>query len=334
MPLAFSSKRRAGRCRRCPRRRDAALVARACRRTRRDRVDRLLALGVTPGASVTVLQTFPGHRVFLRSDRAGHRTRGRRLDSRPFAEEMIMTSPLRLVFWETTKACNLSCQHCRAVPQRTLGPTELTTRAGVRPDRRDRARSRSRCWCCRAASRCSGPTCSTSASTASRAASGWRWPPTARWSTERVAAKIADAGFSRVAISLDGAVADDPRSLPRHAGLARACAARHAQPARGGRVGPDQLDHREAQRRRAAGAARPRAGDRRRRAAPVHAGAGRLRPRDRAGADAAGRRIRAGAALVRRAVEDLPDRPEGDLRAALLPHPRAAARRGAPAAAT
>src|SRR5512143_3433635 len=39
-----------------------------------------------------------------------------------------MASPLRLVFWETTKACNLSCKHCRAVPQRSLGPDELNTR--------------------------------------------------------------------------------------------------------------------------------------------------------------------------------------------------------------
>lgn len=38
-----------------------------------------------------------------------------------------MTSPLRLVFWETTKACNLTCRHCRAVPQTSIGPGELTT---------------------------------------------------------------------------------------------------------------------------------------------------------------------------------------------------------------
>jgi AdoMet-dependent heme synthase len=38
-----------------------------------------------------------------------------------------MIPSLRLVFWETTKACNLSCKHCRAVPQRRVGPTELTT---------------------------------------------------------------------------------------------------------------------------------------------------------------------------------------------------------------
>jgi radical SAM protein with 4Fe4S-binding SPASM domain len=43
-----------------------------------------------------------------------------------------------------------------------------------------------------------------------------------------------------------------------------------------------------------------------------------LRPRDRAGRDAAGRRVRAGPALVRRAGEDLPDRSQGHLRAALL----------------
>jgi AdoMet-dependent heme synthase len=36
--------------------------------------------------------------------------------------------PLRMVFWETTKGCNLSCQHCRAVPQLACGPGDLTTR--------------------------------------------------------------------------------------------------------------------------------------------------------------------------------------------------------------
>lgn len=29
-----------------------------------------------------------------------------------------MTPPLRLVFWESTKACNLTCRRCRAVPQK------------------------------------------------------------------------------------------------------------------------------------------------------------------------------------------------------------------------
>ncbi len=35
--------------------------------------------------------------------------------------------PLRLMFWETTKACNLRCQHCRAVPEAERSHVELTT---------------------------------------------------------------------------------------------------------------------------------------------------------------------------------------------------------------
>ena len=38
-----------------------------------------------------------------------------------------MTPSLRLVFWESTKACNLTCRHCRAVPRKKIGPTELKT---------------------------------------------------------------------------------------------------------------------------------------------------------------------------------------------------------------
>ena len=34
--------------------------------------------------------------------------------------------PPRLLFWETTKACNLKCQHCRAVPIVRPAPDELT----------------------------------------------------------------------------------------------------------------------------------------------------------------------------------------------------------------
>jgi heme b synthase len=40
--------------------------------------------------------------------------------------------PLRLMFWETTKACNLECKHCRAVPQKGLGPLDLTTEESIR----------------------------------------------------------------------------------------------------------------------------------------------------------------------------------------------------------
>ena len=38
---------------------------------------------------------------------------------------------LRIVFWETTKACNLHCQHCRAVPEAERAASELTTGEGV-----------------------------------------------------------------------------------------------------------------------------------------------------------------------------------------------------------
>ena len=118
-----------------------------------------------------------------------------------------MKSSLRLVFWETTKACNLSCRHCRAVPRRALGPTELTTRRAFdlideiarvarpvmvlsggeplfRPDLFDIA--------------------------GYGVESGFRMALATNGTlvNERVAAKIADAGFSRVAISLDGAQAE------------------------------------------------------------------------------------------------------------------------------
>jgi radical SAM protein with 4Fe4S-binding SPASM domain len=118
-----------------------------------------------------------------------------------------MTPSLRLVFWETTKACNLSCRHCRAVPTRAVGPTELTTARAFdlmdgiaavakpvfvlsggeplfRPDLFDIAEY--------------------------GVQSGFRMALATNGTlvTERVAAKIADAGFSRVAISLDGARAE------------------------------------------------------------------------------------------------------------------------------
>jgi len=40
--------------------------------------------------------------------------------------------PLRLLFWETTKACNLRCQHCRAVPEAERTAVEFTTEEGFR----------------------------------------------------------------------------------------------------------------------------------------------------------------------------------------------------------
>jgi radical SAM protein with 4Fe4S-binding SPASM domain len=37
-----------------------------------------------------------------------------------------MSPPLRLVFWETTQACNLACKHCRASAQPQADPHELS----------------------------------------------------------------------------------------------------------------------------------------------------------------------------------------------------------------
>ncbi len=114
-----------------------------------------------------------------------------------------MAPSLRLVFWETTKACNLTCAHCRAVPQRSLGPRELNTAAAFdlmdqiaevskpvfvlsggeplfRPDLFELAEYGVGC--------------------------GFRMALATNGTLVdgRVAAKIADTGISRVAISLDG----------------------------------------------------------------------------------------------------------------------------------
>jgi radical SAM protein with 4Fe4S-binding SPASM domain len=128
--------------------------------------------------------------------------------------ESIMIPSLRLVFWETTKACNLSCQHCRAVPQRRLGATELTTSRAFdlidqiaevakpvfvlsggeplfRPDLFDIG--------------------------AYGVETGFRMALATNGTLVdgRIAAKIADTGFARVAISLDGA---DPETHDRFRG--------------------------------------------------------------------------------------------------------------------
>lgn len=39
--------------------------------------------------------------------------------------------PPRLVFWETTKACNLRCQHCRAVAEAYRGAVTLMGRTST-----------------------------------------------------------------------------------------------------------------------------------------------------------------------------------------------------------
>ncbi len=136
-----------------------------------------------------------------------------------------MTSSLRLVFWETTKACNLSCRHCRAVPQRSLAATELTTSRAF--DLIDRIAEVAR------------PVLVLSGGeplfrpdlydiAAYGVDTGFRLALATNGTlvTGRVAAKIADAGFSRVAVSLDSA---DPATHDRFRGMAGA----HADAVRG-----------------------------------------------------------------------------------------------------
>ncbi len=114
---------------------------------------------------------------------------------------------LRIVFWETTKACNLRCQHCRAVPEAERAANELTTAEGIglidqiaevtrpvlilsggeplyRPDIFDlAAHGRDR---------------------------GFRMALATNGTLvdAAVARRIRAAGFSRIAVSLDGAIAD------------------------------------------------------------------------------------------------------------------------------
>jgi len=115
-----------------------------------------------------------------------------------------MTSCLRLVFWETTKACNLSCRHCRAVPQRKLGPRELTTaRAFDLID--DIARVAKPVMVLSGGEPLFRPDLFDIGQYGVETGFRMALATNGTLVNDRVAAKIADAGFSRVAISLDGA---------------------------------------------------------------------------------------------------------------------------------
>ena len=43
-----------------------------------------------------------------------------------------MHPPPRLVYWEITKRCNLRCAHCRAIPQTSVSPEELSLAEGFK----------------------------------------------------------------------------------------------------------------------------------------------------------------------------------------------------------
>src|SRR6266498_986321 len=112
-----------------------------------------------------------------------------------------MASSLRLVFWETTKACNLTCRHCRAVPERSMGPNELTTARAF--DLIDEIATVARPVFVLSGGE---PLFRSDIFDIAEygVQSGFRMALATNGTlvTARVAAKIADAGFSRVAISL------------------------------------------------------------------------------------------------------------------------------------
>ncbi len=47
-------------------------------------------------------------------------------------DDLVSPRPPRLLFWESTKACNLKCQHCRAVPINKPAADELSTEEALK----------------------------------------------------------------------------------------------------------------------------------------------------------------------------------------------------------
>jgi AdoMet-dependent heme synthase len=132
--------------------------------------------------------------------------------------------PLRLMFWEMTKACNLKCRHCRAVPEEELGHDELSTTEAL-------AMIDQIAEIARPVLILSGgePLYRRDVFDIGRygVSKGFRMALATNGTLvdEPTARRIRDAGFSRVSISLDGAEAathDRFRGLPgSHAGALR-----------------------------------------------------------------------------------------------------------------
>jgi heme b synthase len=132
-----------------------------------------------------------------------------------------MPSPLRLVFWETTKACNLSCKHCRAVPQKRMAPEELST--GEAFNLIDAiARVAKPVMVLSGGEPLFRPDIFDIAEYGVDAGFRMALATNGTLIDRRLAARIADAGISRVAISVDGA---DPDTHDRFRGMPGA----HAQ---------------------------------------------------------------------------------------------------------
>jgi AdoMet-dependent heme synthase len=145
----------------------------------------------------------PLHVVAQRPD-AGHDVRAH------------LTPPLRLMFWELTKACNLRCRHCRAVPEVECGNRELSTREAFQLI--DQIAEVTRPVLILSGGE---PLYRRDVFDIGRrgVASGFRMALATNGTLvdDGIAGRVADTGFSRVSISLDGALSethDAFRGLP------------------------------------------------------------------------------------------------------------------------
>lgn len=115
--------------------------------------------------------------------------------------------PLRLMFWELTKACNLRCRHCRAVPEAECGAGELSTREAF--DLIDQIAATARPVLILSGGE---PLYRRDVFDIGRhgVERGFRMALATNGTLidQAVARRIAETGFSRVSISLDGALPD------------------------------------------------------------------------------------------------------------------------------
>jgi MoaA/NifB/PqqE/SkfB family radical SAM enzyme len=128
----------------------------------------------------------------------------------------------RLVFWETTKGCNLRCVHCRATALDHMSPEDLSTREGF--ELLDQIRSFSK------------PIIVLSggeplyrkdifdiASYGTEKGLRMVLATNGTMVTKEIAQKIVDSGIKRVSISIDGAKSsthDDFRKIPGRVNMA------------------------------------------------------------------------------------------------------------------
>jgi len=125
-------------------------------------------------------------------------------------------SALRLVAWETTRNCNLSCVHCRASATRGPYDGELDTQEGLRL--LDQIAEVGKAIVILTGGEpLLRPDIFETAAYGSRLGLRMVMAPNGTLITEAIARRLADAGIQRLSISLDGAAADthdDFRKVP------------------------------------------------------------------------------------------------------------------------